>query len=638
MKTHFFARLLLVMCLLLAFGITVAQDEPYRDPSLPVEERVEDLLGRMTLDEKLGQMTLVEVNSIIEDSTTKFNIGAILSGGGAYPTPNTPESWAERVDGFQQAALETRLAIPLIYGVDAIHGHNNLYGATIFPHNVGLGAGDNPELVAEIAEITAREMIATGIYWNYAPVMAAPQDIRWGRTYEGFGEDTDLVDRLSNAYLLGIQGEPGESMLALGTPKHYIGDGSTTWGTSNYDSARIDRGDTRIDEETLRTRDLPPYINGIENGALSIMVSYSSWNGVPMHAHDYLINDVLKGELGFEGFIVSDWAGIDEITDDYYEAVVASINAGVDMNMVPFNYPLFLDVMKTAIDNGDITLERIDDAVRRILRAKFTVGLFEQPFSDPSLIETVGSDEHRAVARQAVAESLVLLHNEDAALPLAKDTSVIFVAGTGSDDIGMQSGGWTIEWNGSVGDITIGTSILEGIQATVSEDTEVYHNILGRFNSVTDADDNPIIADVGIAVIGEFPYSEWRGDNAFLEIDPAEIAMIERLNERSEKVIVILLSGRPMIVTDILPLTDAFIAAWLPGTEGQGIADVLFGDHPFVGKLPYTWPRNIEQIPFDFANLPTEGCDAPLFPFGYGLTYQESDSPWLTLASECANQ
>lgn len=631
-------RFFLIISLIGLVHTMMAQDDPpYLDSSLDIETRIDDLLGRMTLEEKLGQMTLVEINSITEQSVTNFFIGGILSGGGGYPTPNTAESWADMVNSLQNAALETRLSIPLIYGVDAIHGHNNLYGATIFPHNVGLGAGDNPELVSQIAETTALEMMATGIYWNYAPVMAVPQDIRWGRTYEGFGENTDLVNRLSNAYLLGLQGEPDEPMIVLGTPKHYIGDGGTTWGTT-YDRGSLDRGDTRVDEATLRARDLPPYINAVENGAMSIMVSYSSWNGVPMHGHDYLINDVLKGELGFNGFVVSDWEGVQLVSEDYYEAVVTSINAGVDMNMVPYNYPLFIETLQEAVENGDVTMARIDDAVRRILRAKFTMGLFEESFSNPDLLDTVGSDDHRALARQAVRESLVLLRNENQALPLDKDTEVIFVAGQGADDIGLQSGGWTIEWHGAPGDITPGTTILEGIQAAVSADTEIHYNVIGRFNNVTDDDDNPIIADVGIVVVGEYPYAEWKGDNAFLDLDPADIATIERMRERSETLVIILLSGRPMIVSDFLLTADAFVAAWLPGTEGNGVTDVLFGDYPFVGKLPYTWPRTIEQIPFDFNNLAEDGCDAPLFPYGYGLTVAESSSPWLELAATCQSE
>jgi beta-glucosidase len=630
---HRLTSLAMLISIVMATSISIAQDAPYLDPSLDVETRVEDLLARMTVDEKIGQMTLVENGSITAESLARFSIGAILSGGGGAPTPNTPEAWASMVDRYQEAALSTRLAIPMIYGVDAVHGHNNLFGATIFPHNIGLGAGNNPDLVQQIAAITADEMIATGIYWDYAPVMAVVRDIRWGRTYEGFGEDTALVDSLSNAYLIGMQGLPGEPMRALGTPKHYVGDGGTTWGTSQKGS--IDRGDTQVDEATLRAVHLAPYVTAIENGAMSIMVSYSSWNGTPMHAHDYLVNDVLKGELGFTGFVVSDWGGVDLITEDYYDAVVRSINAGVDMNMVPQNYPLYMEHLKTAVENGDVSMERIDDAVRRILRTKFVMGLFERPFSDPTLIASVGSEAHRAVARQAVSESLVLLRNENQALPIDPAVPVIFVGGQGGDDIGLQSGGWTIKWSGAIGELTPGTTILEGVEARVSADTEVYFNAAGNFSRVTDADGNPIIADVGIVVIGEYPYSEWEGDNAFLNIDRADVAVINRMRERSETLIVILLSGRPMIISDILFAGDAFVAAWLPGTEGDGITDVLFGDMPFTGRLPYTWPRSIEQIPFDFDNLPQEGCDAPLFPFNYGLTTADPASPWLDLAADC---
>lgn len=640
MSVKRFFQFILIVCLAFVFQIAWAQedaDAPYLNPDLPVEERVEDLLSRMTLEEKIGQMTLVENRTMTVDSVTSFMIGGVLSGGGGYPTPNNAESWAEMVDGFQSGALATRLAIPLIYGVDAVHGHNNVYGATIFPHNIGLGATRNAELVAQTAEITAKEMIATGIYWDYAPVMAIPQDIRWGRTYEGFGENTELVDELSNAYMLGLQGNLGDPLSVLATPKHYVGDGSAMWGTSPFGTSNIDRGDARIDEATLRSRDLVPYLDAIENGAMSIMASYSSWNGVQMHGHDYLINDVLKGELGFEGFVVSDWAGIDAVADDYYDAVVASINAGIDMNMVPQQYPTFIEVMLTAVENGDITMERIDDAVTRILRTKFMMGLFENPYSDPSLLESVGSDEHRAVARQAVSESLVLLRNEEQTLPITDDVEVIFMGGQGADDIGLQSGGWTIEWSGSVGPITPGTTIRDGIEALAPENAEIRFSPIGSFGNSTDADGNPLMADLGIAVIAELPYVEQRGDNPLLNVSELDAAMIERMRERSEKLVIIVLSGRPIILTEQLLMADAVVAAWLPGTEGNGIADVLFGNQPFTGRLPYTWPRNIEQLPFDFDNLPQEGCDAPLFPYDYGLTYENAESPWIELAIACAS-
>lgn len=634
----FFPLVLSIAVLLVLSAPILAQDIPaYLNPDLPVEERVADLLARMSLEEKIGQMTQIEKNSLTPADVTEWFIGSVLSGGGGYPFPNTPEAWAAMVDSFQEAALATPLAIPMIYGVDAVHGHNNVEGAVIFPQNVGLGATRNAELVEETARITAREMIATGIYWNFAPVIAVPQDIRWGRAYEGFGENTDLVTELGTAYLRGLQGEslsdPGS---VLGTPKHFIGDGGAAWGTSPFGPQNIDRGETMVDEARLRELYLPPYIAAIENGAQSIMISFSSWDGLPMHAQSYLINDVLKGELGFTGFTISDWAGIDTIGTDYYAAVVTAINAGVDMNMVPYDFEQFINVMLEAVENGDITIERIDDAVSRILRVKFELGLFEHPFSDPSLIPTVGADEHRAVAREAVSQSLVLLKNENEALPILAEAQTIFVAGTAADDIGLQSGGWSIEWQGRAGNITEGTTILEALEAAVSEGTDVRYNRFGRFENFTDDAGNPLIADIGIVVISEPPYAEYEGDSASLELAESEWSTVERLRPLVEKLVVVVLSGRPMIINDAIVSADAVVAAWLPGTEGAGVADVLLGDLPFVGKLPYTWPRSVDQLPFDFANLASEGCDAPLFPYDYGLTYENSESSWVDLAIECS--
>ncbi|MBZ0279257.1 MAG: glycoside hydrolase family 3 C-terminal domain-containing protein [Anaerolineae bacterium] len=590
---------------------------PYQNPDLSPDERAADLLSRMSIDEKIGQMTLVEKNSIRPNDITEMYIGGLLSGGGGYPRPNTAEAWADMVDGFQQKALETPLGIPLIYGADGVHGHSNVEGAVIFPHNIGLGATRNPELVQQVCAATASEMMATGVYWNYAPVLAVPQDIRWGRTYEGYAENTNLVSELATACIRGLQ---GESLDVLATPKHFVGDGGTAWGSSTTNDYMIDQGVTDVDEAILRTVHLPPYQAAIDSGALSIMISFSSWGGMKMHAQEYLITDVLKGELGFNGFIVSDWGGIDQITPDYYQAVVASINAGVDMNMVPYQYTVFIGTMKSAISAGDISMERIDDAVLRILRVKFVMGLFEQPLAERSLLEGVGSDTHRELARQAVTESLVLLKNDNEALPIAKDTPHIFVGGAAADDIGVQSGGWTIEWQGGSGSITEGTTILEAIKATVADpDAQVKFDRFGRFEDETDESGNPLIADIGIVVIGEEPYAEGPGDSNELVVTEAQQSLIDRVRASSEKLVIILLSGRPLVITEDLELADAFVAAWLPGTEGLGVTDALFGDKPFTGKLSFTWPRSMDQIPFDFANLPSEGEDAPLFPFGYGL-------------------
>jgi len=596
----------------------------YMDPEAAIQDRVEDLLVRMTLAEKIGQMTLVEKNSIKDKDITDKFIGGLLSGGGGYPSRNTPEGWSEMVNGFQEYALRTRLGIPLIYGVDAVHGHGNLRGATIFPHNIGLGATRDPDLVERIGRTTAVEMAATGIYWNFAPVVAVPQDIRWGRTYEGYSENTELVSKLGAAYIKGLQNVGSSPNLSapttvLATPKHFVGDGGTAWGSSDtfiMQQFMLDQGVTDVDEATLRAVHLSPYVAAIDTGAMSIMVSFSSWGGMKMHAQKYLLTDVLKGELDFKGFLVADWQGIDQIPGDYCSDIVTSINAGLDMIMVPYDYDAFINGLTKAVNNGDVPLERIDDAVRRILTVKFQLGLFERPFADESLLPLVRSDKHRELAREAVRKSLVLLKNDNNTLPLAKDTPLIFVAGQGANDIGIQSGGWTIEWQGKPGNITPGTTILEAIRNTVSENTIVLYNRWGQFDRVTDE-----IADVGIVVMGEMPYAEGVGDDEDLTLSEGDIAVIERVRERSKKVVVILISGRPMIVTEHLDQWDAFIAAWLPGTEGQGAADVLFGDYPFTGKLPYTWPRAMDQIPFDFDHMEPTGPEAPLFPFGYGLGY-----------------
>ena len=586
----------------------------YLDPTATTASRVEDLLARMTLAEKIGQMTLVEKNSIQPNDITDLGIGALLSGGGGYPTTNTPEAWAEMVGAYQEEALQSRLGIPLLYGVDAVHGHNNVKGATIFPHNIGLGATRNPALLEQIGRATAVEVAATGIFWNYAPAVTVPQDIRWGRTYEGYSENSDVVTELGTAYLRGLQGDDlSDPLTVLGTPKHFVGDGGTTWGTSGSEGYELDRGDTQVDEAMLRAVHLPPYPAVIDAGAMNIMVSYSSWNGRKLHGHDYLLTDILKGELEFTGFLVSDWQAIDEINSNYYDAVVQAINAGVDMNMVPFEYDLFIQALTAAVENGDVSLERIDDAVRRILTVKFKLGLFENPHPNPDYLDLVGSDEHRELARQAVRESLVLLKNEGNTLPLAKDAPLIFVAGEAADDIGIQSGGWTIEWQGKAGNITPGTTLLDGIENTVTATTAVHYNRFGKYDRVTDENGDLAMADIGIVFVGERPYAEGVGDSDDLSLTETDINLISRVRDRSHKLVVIIISGRPLIITDQLEMADSFVAAWLPGTEGQGIADVLFGDFPFTGQLSYTWPRTMEQLPLGAAS------SDPLFPFGYGL-------------------
>ena len=604
----------------------------YTDSSEPVEKHVEDLLKRMTLDEKIGQMTQVEKNSIAPGDITKYYIGSILSGGGGSPEENTPQAWYAMVEGFQNEALETRLKIPIIYGVDAVHGHGNLLNATVFPHNIGLGAANDPDLMEKIGRATAEEMLATGIPWNFAPVVAVVQDVRWGRTYEGYGEKTELVTSLSIAYIKGLQSltdednpSPSQSIFVLATPKHFIGDGATIWGSSRTEDYELDQGNMQVPEEFVRKLFLPPYQSAVDAGAMSVMASFSSWKGTKMHAQQYLLTKVLKDELGFNGFIVSDWQGMDQIApDDYYASIVTSINAGVDMNMVPYDYITFIQTMKDAVNNGDIPESRVDEAVRRILRVKFTLGLFEHPMPDTKYQGTIRSRDHLELARQAVRESLVLLKNENKALPLSKDTPVIFVAGEGANDIGLQSGGWTVEWQGKVGNANDGTTIFSGIKAVVSPDTRVEFNRDGDFSESKDSEGNPLIADIGIVVIAEQPYSEGVGDKADLSLGEKETKLIVDMGKHSKTVIVILISGRPRVITEQLALADAWVAAWLPGTEGGGIADVLFGDYPFTGKLSYSWPRSNEQLPININNSANKvDCEAPLFPFGYGLRYGE---------------
>jgi beta-glucosidase len=601
----------------------------YKDSDQPVEVRIEDLLSRMSLDEKIGQMTQPENNSISPKDTATYYIGSVLSGGGGITYANNISEWTDHVKRFQDQALQTPLAIPLIFGVDSVHGFSHVNGATIFPHNIGLGATRDPELVRQIGQITAEEMLAAGIPWNFAPVIAVPQDIRWGRTYEGFGEDTLLVTELSSAYIDGFQTIPNDSKVVSGqtlyagaTAKHFIGDGGTKFGTSSQYNMKpylIDQGDMKYDEATIRSLFLPPYKSAVNDGVMSVMISFSSWNGTKMHANKYMITDVLKGELGFKGFVVSDWGGIDQIDDDYEKAVVTAINAGVDMNMVPYDYMRFINTMKKAASAGDISQERIDDAVRRILRAKFELGLFENPYGDPTLIDTVGSDAHRQLARQAVRESLVLLRNDNNALPIAKDIPTIFVSGRGADSLGMQCGGWTLSWQGDAeARITGGTSILDAIKSTVSPNTTLAYDETGKFDGT---------ADIGIVVVGESPYAEGVGDQEDLQLAKWDIDAINNTHAYVNKLIVVLLSGRPMVITDQFQSADAWVAAWLPGTEGAGVTDVLFGDYPFVGKLPYSWPRSNAQLPVNENNSAGKtGCQAPLFAYGYGLGEVNSQS------------
>jgi beta-glucosidase-like glycosyl hydrolase len=589
-------------------------DVSYLDPDAPVADRVADLLDRMTIEEKVGQMTQVAVPAIeaTPSDITELGIGSLLNGG-AEAMHDTPAGWAEMIDGFQSAATASRLKIPMVYGIDAVHGNGALPGAVIFPHNIGLGAAHDPDLAAQAAAITAAETRATGVHWTFAPCVCVARDSRWGRTYESFGEDPGLAVEYAGPVVQGYQGEDlAANTSVLATAKHYVGDGGTAFGTSTTDDYLLDQGVTTLTEEELRSIHLAPFKAAVDAGVGSVMASFSSNDlgdgPLKSHADSYLINDVLKGELGFDGFVVSDWQGVDQVSEDYAEAVRTSINAGIDMVMVPFEYRRFIDTLVAEVDSGGVSEERIDDAVSRILTQKFALGLFEQPFADTSGAADIGSPEHRQVAREAAAASQTLLRNENDLLPLAADASV-YVAGSGADSLGRQLGGWTASWQGSVEAVTEGTSILAGMQ-------EVAPNAAITFSEHAS---EPIgDADVGVVVVAEDPYAEGVGDAGAGEHDmavsEADAAAIDTVCAAVDCVVIVV-SGRPIELTSHLAEVDALVAAWLPGSEGAGVADPLFGATPYGGRLPVTWPRATDQEPM---NVGDPAYD-PLYPFGFGL-------------------
>lgn len=542
------------------------------------DTQAKPLLARMTLDERIGQMTQAEQSAIKDPSDIdRYFLGSVLSGGNSDPKEgNSLQAWTDQYDRFQQRALKTRLQIPLLYGIDAVHGHNNVLGAVIFPHNIGLGCTRNAALVERVARVTAEEVRATGINWTFAPCVAVPQDVRWGRTYEGYSEDPSVVRDLGAAAVLGLQ---GESVLACA--KHYIGDGGTAFGSAK---SGLDQGDTRITEEELRRVHLPGYISAIRAGVGTIMPSYSSWNGTKVSGDKRLLTDLLKTELGFDGFLISDYNAIDQIKPgDFRTSIQIAINAGMDMAMVPTRYKEFLAHLKSLTVTQKVPISRINDAVLRILRVKFAMGL---TIADRKLHSTFGSAEHREVAREAVRQSAVLLKNDRHALPLSKSLKRIHLAGRAADDIGIQCGGWTISWQGRIGAVTTGTTILAAMrkiaQVTYSKDGTGAKG-----------------ADVAVIVAGELPYAEGAGDRANLSLAPEDLTMINNVKAAGVPTVLVLISGRPISLSVNV---DAVLAVWLPGTEGQGVADVLFGDYNPTGKLSFHWSK-------------------PALPLGYGLSY-----------------
>lgn len=555
----------------------------YKNPNLSIEERVDDLLSRMTMEEKIGQMALVEKNSIHEKKDlANYGIGALLSGFGAKPEPNTGQAWLEMVNEFQKYAGASRLEIPLLYGVDAIHGQAAFSAQVVFPHQIGLAATNDPELLEQIAQVTAKQLNRTGIYWNLAPNLDVSKDPRWGRYYETFGSNTQTVTNLGTAFIKGLQNQDAYGLKVLATAKHFIGNGEMTWGTSINSNFSIDQGETRLSEAQLRQTHLLPFEAAIEAEVSSIMVGLNKIEQEQISANRYWLSDVLKNELGFKGFVVSDWYGVYEIEASRYNSLVRAINAGVDLVMLPFDYKSFIYYTNEAYKRGDISEKRIDDATRRILTAKFKAGLFDRPLKENYEYPQLEKEREQNLARQAVRQSVVLLKNENSALPITSSVQSIKVAGSSADNLGRQLGAWTIEWQGIDGNWIEGTTILQGIIEKAGQRQEIQYSQLANFEEEE-------MVDLGIAVVGEAPYAEGWGDNLYPTLSQEDLNTIERLGNQSEKLMVIIVSGRPLDIKKYSNDWDGIVAAWLPGTEGTGIADIIFGDYTFTGKLPVVW-------------------------------------------------
>ena len=570
-----------------------------------IEEKIDALIAVMTIDEMIGQMTQVRHFDDIsaDDVETRF-IGSVIHTQGPLPG-ETAADWQAKFTGLQKQALSTRLGIPLLFGVDAVHGQNTFEGATIFPHNIGLGASGNPDLVRQAAAITATETQATGFNWVFSPCVAIPFNEKWGRVYEAFSESTDITTELTRASVRGHQGDLLQSNSVLATAKHFIGDGATDFG--------VEGGNSSLSLDEVKARLLPPYQAAIEEGVGAVMASFNTLDGLSMHAHKELITDLLKGELKFDGIVVSDWKGYSRFGENDI------INAGIDMVMaVDGDLEGFQKGLKDAVANGVVSLERIKDAVRRILRQKFRLGLFDNPFPDKKLIKKIGIKAHREVARQAVRESLVLLKNKNNTLPLQKDAKIV-VVGEFGDNSGLQSGGWTVNWQGTNENYQGATTILEGFRKIST--AEVAYDKDGSGN---------VDADIAVIVVGETPYAEFFGDiggemNAYqLTLTESHQQYIKTYAEKGIKVVMVLISGRPLVVTPQIEQSDAFVAAWLPGSEGHGIAEVLYGDYDFKGKLPHSWPKSEEDFRGKYGPNYWDDSIKPLFPMGFGLRFKKS--------------
>ena len=595
-----------------------------------VEQAVAEWLGRMSLEDKVGQVIQGEIRHVTPEDVREYRLGSVLNGGGAFPGNDKHskiEDWLALADAYWEASMDTSgggLPIPIIWGSDAVHGHNNVIGATLFPHNIGLGAAGNPELIRRIGEVTATEVAVTGLDWTFGPTVAVPRDDRWGRTYEGYSEDPEIVRAYAGEVVIGLQGEAGaedwlDPRRVLSTAKHFLGDGGTEGGT--------DQGENLASEADLRDIHAAGYTSALASGVQTVMASFNSWHGRKMHGREDLLTGVLKERMGFDGFVVGDWNGHGQVAGCSNDSCAASFNAGVDMFMVPEDWKALYENTLAQVKSGEITMERLDDAVTRILRVKMRAGLFERdkPSSRPfaGKTELIGAAEHRAVARQAVRESLVLLKNAGGLLPLARDQHVL-VAGDGADNIGKQTGGWTITWQGTGNenaDFPGATSIWAGIRdALEGAGGTATLDAMGGFDTAQPP-------DVAIVVYGEHPYAEFQGDLESIEYPAGrDLKILRGLKEAGVPVVSIFLSGRPLWVNPALNASDAFVAAWLPGTEGAGVADVIFSaadgsvGHDFTGKLSYSWPKSADQA---VLNRGDEGYD-PLFAYGFGLTYADN--------------
>jgi beta-glucosidase len=579
-------------------------------PASACIEKTEALLSRMTLAEKVGQMTQASRDAIAPGDVQKYALGSVLSGGGSAPGEGKPADWVRMIDGLHAEAIASRLGIPLIYGSDAVHGHGNVVGATIFPHNIGLGATRDPKLVQEIARATAIEMAGTGVDWTFAPVVAAGRDERWGRTYETYSEEPADAGLLGAAAVRGYQGVRlgAEPVSVVACAKHFAGDGATAFKTAK--NALLDQGDTRLSDEDFRKIAIDPYRPAIAAGVGSVMLSYSSVNGLKMHAHKHLVTDVLKGELGFRGFVVTDWQAIEQLPGTPEEQVTQSVNAGVDMFMEPFKWKDFMARLTKVVESGQVPMARIDDAVRRIVTVKCEAGLFEKGRVDPKLTNAVGSHVHRDIAARAVADSLVLLKNDGDLLPLNKRARIL-VTGTGAESLERQAGGWTVGWQGAENRTFPGITIFEGIQARSCYPKRVTLSPTGEI----DPADPPKVA---VLVMSEPAYAEGRGDSDSLGLPASDLALLEMFSRRGLPTVVVLLSGRPLIIEPYLGMAQAWLAAWLPGSEaGAGIGATLIGQALPSGKLSHSWPRKVSDLPLNVGDAHYD----PLFPYGHGLTF-----------------